>query len=313
MTFTSIDDLRTYILATFTANGIRDITGPEAQDALIGILDLLNPSLKASLATTLPQDGHVGGINDGKNYAQGTSLEQVIRDLLTQVIPPTYNQPVVLLSSNVSQLFYEIGSVVSPTFSVSFTQNDAGISVSSILQKNGSTISSFLPYQDASVVLDGSDKAYQAFVNYAQGACKTNSASITDCTGRIQAGTKGSNIITYSSFRKCFFGTPVITIGNSSDVRGGLSSGFLNPQEGSQFNINIPAGSVRVAFAYPATLRDVSSVKYQELAFSEVKGNFTKSLIMVEGANSYTAAQYKVFIYEPIEPFSQTVNYQVTI
>lgn len=311
MTFDNIAELRQYILNTFTANGTRDITGPEAQDAFIGILDLLTPSLQNDLTARI--SGNVGGVNNNTLFPAGTTLEEVITAILTQAVPPTYIAPTVALSTTLSPLSYEIGSVVSPLFNYAFTQNDAGVNAGRFLDKNGVQISSTMPHTDTSVSLTGTQLNYQLRATYGQGACKNNSLGIVDCAGRIQPGTVLSNIIAIQSFRKAFYGTPVINLTTSAHVRSALSQSLLNPQQGSTFTINIPAGSLRVAFAYPSSIRDVNSVKYIELSNSEVKGNFTQSIISVEGANAYTAISYKVYIYEPVEAFSQTVNYQVTL
>jgi hypothetical protein len=66
-------------------------------------------------------------------------------------------------------------------------------------------------------------------------------------------------------------------------------------------------------FAYPDTLRDVSTVKYVEVANSEVKDVFTKTSVNVEGANTYTAIGYKVYRYVPNAPFPNAATYVVTI
>jgi hypothetical protein len=66
-------------------------------------------------------------------------------------------------------------------------------------------------------------------------------------------------------------------------------------------------------FAYPATLRDVASVRYQELSNVEVKSNFNITTIAVEGANAYAPVNYKVWTYVPVEPFPANANYKVFI
>lgn len=310
MTFTTEAELRDYILATFTANGVRDITGPEAQDAFIGILDLLSPRLQSNLGISV-EAGKVGGAANGVTLTEGTSLESVLRTILREAVPPTYLAPTLLLESSVSQLDQEIGTIMSPALSNVFTQRDGGIAVTRFLTKNGSQISTTFPYIDSSIQLIAA-VAYQAFTTYGQGACKNDSLGQQNCSGRIQPGTVSSNIITYNAWRKAFWGVPVSAVTNSSGVRA-LSNSSLRPVVGSTFTINIPAGSQRVVFAYPASLQDVSSVKYREFGNCEIKSIFTKTTVSVEGASGYTAIDYKVFTYEPIEPFQVAANYEITI
>ena len=98
-----------------------------------------------------------------------------------------------------------------------------------------------------------------------------------------------------------------------------MSNSLLNPSNGSSFTINIPTGTTNVVFAYPSTLRDVTEVKYVEGLGSDVKNNFVKTLVDVNGLNSYTAIEYKVYNFTPTGvggvsvPFSQDVTYIVKI
>ena len=55
---------------------------------------------------------------------------------------------------------------------------------------------------------------------------------------------------------------------------------------------------MRVVFAYPATLRDVTSVSDVNGLGAEVKTAFTKSVVSVEGANNYNATDYKVYVMD---------------
>lgn len=66
-------------------------------------------------------------------------------------------------------------------------------------------------------------------------------------------------------------------------------------------------------FAYPETLRDVSTIKYVEGMNAEVKGIFGKSVIPVQGANGATAINYKVYTYVPAAPFGANATYNVTV
>jgi hypothetical protein len=93
----------------------------------------------------------------------------------------------------------------------------------------------------------------------------------------------------------------------------GLSTSSLNPGNGTAFTINIPSGATHVSFAYPASLREVSTVKYVEGLNSEVKDVFTEASINVAGANGYSPIPYRVYTMIPAEPFSEAATYNVTI
>lgn len=311
--FPDIATLREYITDVFTANGTREITGPDAWDALTGIVDLISPTLQVQLVAQLGS-GSVGGVTTGTTFTAGATLESVLRAILIQAIHPTYAAPTAVENTDTPTLNQEVGSLISATLSYIFTQNNAGAQTGVTLFKNGTQISTAMPYMDASVTLgDSAPVAYQASIAYAQGACINNNLGTPDCTGRIIAGAVNTNTITYNGYRKVFWGVPVAPPASSSDVRGNLSSSALNPANGTQFTIHIPAGSLNVAFAYPATLEDVASVLYVEASNQQVKGNFTSTIISVQGANSYTAINYKVWVFTPVEAFTEAATYLVTI
>ena len=82
---------------------------------------------------------------------------------------------------------------------------------------------------------------------------------------------------------------------------------------GNTFTISIPVGALRVMFAYPATLRDVSSVQDVNGMNAEIKSAFTMNNVDVEGASGYTAIGYKVFVMDLAKANDTANTYKVTI
>ena len=70
---------------------------------------------------------------------------------------------------------------------------------------------------------------------------------------------------------------------------------------------------MRVIIAYPATLQDVTSIKDVNGMNAEIKSGFTKSTVSVEGANGYTAKDYKVYIMDYAKANDKANTYAVTI
>lgn len=307
---TDIPSLITYIEETFTANGIRAITGPEAQEAFLSIISIMPPTLFHDLTVSVANGG-IGGIANGTVFAEGTFVQDILIALLRQVVPPTYTPPTVSLVSSVdATINKELGAQISPVLTPTFHQNDAGALASWSIQEDGSQISTSAPYTDTNRQLVAATTTYQAFATYSQGACKNDSFGNQSCGGRVIAGTVGSNIITYNAFRALFLGTPDTTPATSDDVRNDATSQILNPQVGTKFVIDVPYLSATVMFAYPATIEDVSIV---ECDGSRVEGLFTKTLVNVQGANGFTAISYKVFVFTPVERFQTTARYYITL
>lgn len=312
MTFDNLADLIAYINETFTANGVNDITGPNSHDALLGIIDLISPSLQNQLVTSVA-GGSLGGIPNGTTYAPGTLIETILIALLRQAVPPSYTAPAVALGTSIATLNYEVGTTISPVLSETFTQNDAGGASSRALKKNSTTIATAMPYTDIGVILgDSAPIAYQEFLTYLQGACKNDSLGTQNCTSRIVAGTISSNTITYNGYRNLFWDIPNSVPATSADIRA-LSNTLLNPQNGTTFNITVPTGAQNIVFAYPSTLEDVVSIQCSDFANTELKTMFTKITISVAGASGYASVNYKVYIFTPVEPFLSASIYQVTI
>lgn len=263
--------------------------------------------------------------------ARVTLLENQMEFVLANLggggaVPPTYVAPVATLSSIPAAGLVEVGSIINPQISNAFTQNNAGLAAASRLRRNGSTISVSFPYTDSNQSIGLSPLTYESQVDYADGPILNDSLGNPYPTGRILAGTVTSAPLIFQGSRKTFFGTPLSTPTDSAAIRL-LSSNFVvteNTQVDANgadlvgaplqsFTINVPVGATRVVFAYPAVLRNVASVRYQELSNVEIKSNFVMTTVAVQGANGFSAINYKVWTYVPVEPFPTAANYKVYI
>jgi len=302
-----------------------DGTDQFSQDDLIDIYDrgqnkwlqipvsLLTPQLKTDLYATK----NVGGITVGQTLAAGTTLEQLFQQMLTVEEPPVYLAPTLGLSSNYAHnQKVEAGTVLSIDMTVSFNQRDGGAATAVRYYKNGLATGGVVPGAPFSIdniphsMIDA-DVLLQAEVDYEQGPVKNTNLGNPSPNGQIPAGTVSSNIIELNGVRKLFYGVS-LPVSNSDEIRA-LPNAILGPASNTQFTLNIPAGATSVAFAYPAYLPAVSSVKYVEGLNAEVKGVFTETSVSVEGANGFTPMDYRVYEYVPASPFSSAATYNVRI
>ena len=130
---------------------------------------------------------------------------------------------------------------------------------------------------------------------------------------QIKAGTKSASKTIYG-YRNMFYvadtnaasGAPA----DSASVRA-LTNKQLNPTNGTKINLTIPQGCTRVVIAYPATLRDITSIIQASTNMSAL-GSFNKTEVSVDGANAYTAANYKVYTYTSLAPLNAD-TFNVTI
>ena len=95
----------------------------------------------------------------------------------------------------------------------------------------------------------------------------------------------------------------------------GLVNTKLAPAQGTSFNINVAVGQQYIAFAYPATLRDVNNVTYVEANDSGMAANFTKTTIDVADARGGENGlkSYKVYTYAMAVPAAAGMTFKVTI
>jgi hypothetical protein len=82
---------------------------------------------------------------------------------------------------------------------------------------------------------------------------------------------------------------------------------------GSSFTVDVPVGAMRVTFAYPATLQDVTSVNDVNGLNANITSSFKMELKDVEGANNYTAISYKVYSIDFAKANDTANKFTVTI
>jgi len=306
--------------ATFTSS----VSAPSLSGTHYG-----DGSKLSGISTTLPSDiasdTAVGAITAGQVIAAGTTFQQFVQTLLSQVYYPTFSVPTASLGSS-------IGSVVESgttgiTLTVTLNRGSiVGKTVNGIWQ-SGTT----QDYRSGAATLyiingtnNGTNNALTSSAAIINDGTNSFTSSVTYGTGPQPVDSKGNNYSTplasgsltpsvnVTGARKYFYGTSASAVTNSAQVRA-LGSSTLNPSNGTTFTINIPSGAAYVIFAYPSTLRDVNSVKYVEGLNAEVKDVFTQTTVSVLGLNSYPGVNYKVYTYQPASPFSTTATYNVTI
>ena len=289
-----------------------------------GLTNLDTGSSNTTLISAVTSDVEVGGIEIAQIVPQNTSFQQFVETLLTKIYYPTIIVPSATMSSSIGT------NVEAGTEGITLTVNlnrgaITGKTVASIWDPN--TLQDYRSGTATQYIIlgvnNGTTSAYTSATAIIQEGTNTFNGSVTYATGPQPVDSKGqnylsplaSNTISVSTpvygRRKAFYGVDN-TAANSSDIRS-LAGSLLNPSNGSTFTISIPIGTVNVVFAYPSSLRNVNSVLYQEGFDADVKANFTQTTVSVEGANGYSATNYKVYKYTPVAAFTQAATYNVTI
>lgn len=275
---------------------------------------------KQEWEVNLGAGGTVGGLKTGDTIKVGTNLDDLIKLLTQKSVPATYTQPGVTcrVSAGTNAGSYEVGTEIRTTLQGIFTKNDAGALTQIEILKNGQQVNtgaeSPLTSDEQVFTIGDETVTFTTKATYGEGEIKNDNLGQPSPNGHIQAGNKVSSGISFVGKRKLFYGTGVGAVPEvTSEMVRGLSSNHLNPNNGYSFNINIAQGQQYVAFAYPATLRDVSQVMYVETNDTGMASSFTKKQISVQGANGATGADYKVYTYGMATPASAAMTFKVTI
>ena len=274
----------------------------------------------------------IGGLADGAVLQSGETMTSIIKRLMIKEVNPSVTQPSLSLavSPNASK---ECGETVTPTVTPTFNPGKYGFAPTATeVAVTSYTLTQQVNSEPATTLLDGVESTqawtadspitvpdgtlkFSGTVQHGDGVIpKTNTG--TDVPSlQIKAGSKSATA-TITGYRNLFYAADTNSASgapaNSSAVRT-LANKKANPTQNMQFDITVPAGSNRIVFAYPATLRDVSKVVIASMSM-EATGVFTKSEVMVEGANGYNAVNYKVYTYTTTATGGMTADtYKVTI
>lgn len=254
---------------------------------------------------------------------KGKSVAEAFTEIFSKRLQPgTPTQPSISLTFNQAKA-YEVGTTVTPSWNAtlsagSYTYGPAtGITATAweISDTAGNTATTASGSFDAITVADGTNYRITAKATHGAGAvANDNLGSPSEPVVQIAAGSKSKTSGAITGYRNTFYGTKTTKDAlDSAAIRSLTTKSDKALANGNSFTIAIPVGAVRVVFAYPATLRDVSSVKDVNGLNAEIKSAFAKSTIAVEGANGATAIDYKVYTTDFAEPVAKANSYTITI
>lgn len=254
---------------------------------------------------------------------KGKSVAEAFTQIFSKRLQPgTPTQPAVTLTFSQAGS-YEVGTTVNPTYSATLSAGsyqygpETGITAKSwaISDTASHTATTASGSFDPIVVADGTNYRITATATYDAGAvAKDNLGSPSSPEVKIAAGSKSATSSAITGYRNTFYGTKTTKDAlDSAAIRSLSNKSNAAWANGKSFTVQIPVGAVRVVFAYPATLRDVNSVKDVNGLSAEIKSAFAKSTIAVEGANGATAIDYKVYTIDFADPIAKANSYTITI
>lgn len=240
---------------------------------------------------------------------------------LQKEIYPSTTQPSVSLAFSQAKA-YEVGTKLTPSYSASLKPGsytygpDTGVTatawvVTDTAGNSRDTASGRFPELQ---VTDGISYKITAKAAHGAGTVPVTNNKNPYPGGQIKAGTKSATSGAATGYRNTFYGT----VTEKSDITSAIIRGLAGKSgkalaNGSSFTVTVPVGALRVIIAYPATLRDLTSVKDVNGMGAEIASSFVGQTVDVEGANGYTAISCKVYVLDFAEANGTANKLTVTI
>ena len=269
--------------------------------------------------------------------AKGKSLSAVLSSLMAERKNPTATNPyaaIELTNNGNKNYLVEIGTDVTPQWRTSFNNGfytygpatgcDSADSMIGLVGIDGEievaagTLNDATGALDSYHVADTEQRKLKLTYGYTASAAnaKDNFGDETDIS--IPAA---SGLVVYSNYyiqgyRNSFYGTYTVKgdAGTTSESIRTLRASGRTLMDGETFTIEIPVGAMRVVIAYPATLKDMSSVMDKNDSDTNIVSAFGKpNIIEVSSANNFDSIDYKVYTLDFANPYDATNIFTVTI
>lgn len=306
------------LLKVSAVNENGDVTALEAVDLDIDNLDPDSVVFPDGLTTTY-EIGKVTLINGQGTLVQPGGTLADFFNVFVDEKNPSITQPSVSLTFSQAKA-YEVGTYVAPSYSATLNPGSYSYGPSTGVtataweitdtDNNTSTAASgsFKQFQ----VVDGTNYKITAKATHSDGTIPNTNTGKEYSAGQIKAGSKSATSGAVTGYRNTFYGALTTKGELTSDIIRGLTKSNKALSAGSAFTVNIPEGSLRVVIAYPATLRDISSVKDVNGLYAEIANSLYVQTIKVHGAEGYDAIDYKVYVKDYADPVNAN-TYDVII
>lgn len=256
--------------------------------------------------------------------AENKSWKAILLDAYSEDKNPSTTDPTVTISSSTAKA-YEVGTRVSPAYSGDYTPGsytygpDTGVIITKweatnnvTTEKLATQTGTFAQY----TVPDGANYTITVKGTHSDGTIPKTALGADYEEGQITSDTLSATSGAITGYRNSFYGTLTnkSTTLNSTNIRSLSQKSGKTLANGSTFTVNVPVGAMAVVIAYPATLRDLTSVKDVNGLNAEILSAFTTKLtVAVEGAGGYTAINYKVYVQYFASANDKANKYTVTI
>lgn len=253
--------------------------------------------------------------------AKGKNVQEFLTGLFAASRNPDVTLPSTTLSWDGTAGPYEVGSTVTPKYKTTFNKGlyefgpDTGVTATyAISDTNGKTATAASGSMPAFTVEDSTNYYITSVVTHTDGAVPKNNVGADVPHLAIDATTLGSKSIgPMKGYRKSFIGADNGTGPLTSDLirslvclkvdaHGTTYNGF-NYDGKKEYEVKAGDDTTRFIIAVPMSNKraGLSSAFITTSMMAPAIDEYvkTENAVDVEGANDYTAASYKVWIYQP--------------
>ena len=247
------------------------------------------------------------------------SIQDLLESAFSEEKNPTITQPstsVTLTGAGAK----EVGTEFTPSYSVGFNKGsysygpDTAVTVTGYEVTDTNSGSSTTQTGSFTKFTVGDDTNYKVNVttSYGDGAIPKTNLGNDYAAGQIKAGSKTASSAAVTGYRNMFFGTMTT---KPSDITSADIRALTTKQPKGNVTdkvINIPVGALRVMFAVPSD-KQITSITDTNGLGAQILSSFTQTTAQVEGANVYTAIEYKVYYMDYASANDTANTYKVTV
>ena len=245
--------------------------------------------------------------------AAGKTVTEVLKSILAKEKNPTITQPAVSLSVPQNKA-YEVGTKITPSYTASLSAGSyeygpaTGVTASAwsvvLNTSTPQTLTTASGKFNEVTVEDSTNLSITATATHGAGAAPKTNIGTAKAELAIQAGTKSAtSSAKVTGYRSFFYG---VDTGNgeitSATIRALTNGGAYNSAKTLNVAPGATAGAKRVIVAYPANTSraGIKEVLLTSTMNLDITSSYVaKPNVTVEGANSYTGIEYKVYVYQP--------------
>jgi hypothetical protein len=258
----------------------------------------------------LAEGENQGKYKNGGKIVEGSSLLEVLTNLVQRIVPPIYTFPIYETNFNLVS-YPELGSNIPVEIESIYQQNDGGpvrmldIRINEQVDIRYTFDTSIIK----NITITNEPITIKARVEFDDGITKTDNFGNPYVIGKVYRAWSPYNTFSLMGYRAIFFGStitePVLTSGY---IRNNLEREVFPDYDTIDISIELPKGSKYILFALPESSGNLEKIIYNEQGI-DIIDEFNINNIMIADASQYSNhAEYMMYSFELLKPTTETMT-----